>query len=57
MLVGSRILPWANGTYSTHTGSNVRNFASLYFAPGTQTAIVIATNIGGDDQGKKKVCR
>jgi CubicO group peptidase (beta-lactamase class C family) len=47
----STALPWANGTYFTHSGSNVRNYATLYFAPGTQTAIVIATNIGGDAQG------
>jgi hypothetical protein len=41
--------PWAGGRAYTHTGSNTINLAVAWVAPKKQFAILVATNVGGDN--------
>ena len=41
--------PWANGNALTHAGSNTSNFAVVWAAPKRGFAILVMTNVGGND--------
>lgn len=41
--------PWANGDALTHAGSNTMNFAVVWVAPKRGFAILVMTNVAGDD--------
>ena len=45
--------PWAKGDALTHAGSNTMNFAVVWAAPKRGFAIVVMTNIAGDDVAAK----
>jgi CubicO group peptidase (beta-lactamase class C family) len=40
---------WAGGIALGHTGSNTMFFAAIWLAPSRDAALVVATNLGGDD--------
>jgi CubicO group peptidase (beta-lactamase class C family) len=40
---------WAGGTALTHTGSNTMFFAVMWLAPARDFAVVVATNLGGNE--------
>ena len=46
-VVGSRA--WADGITYSHTGSNTQWFTNVWIAPNRNWAIVVVTNIGGND--------
>ena len=41
--------PWAKGDALTHAGSNTQNFAVVWAAPKRRFAVLVMTNIAGDD--------
>jgi CubicO group peptidase (beta-lactamase class C family) len=41
--------PWGGGRVFTHAGSNNQNFAVVWMAPKKKFAVLVATNIGGED--------
>jgi len=41
--------PWGDGRVYTHAGSNNQNFAVVWMAPKRKFAVLIATNIGGEE--------
>jgi CubicO group peptidase (beta-lactamase class C family) len=43
---------WGGGKVLTHAGSNTMNFAVAWVAPLKRFAVLIATNIGGDEAAK-----
>ena len=45
--------PWANGDALTHAGSNTINFAVVWAAPKRGFAILVMTNVAGDDIAAK----
>ncbi len=40
---------WGNGRVLTHAGSNNQNFAVVWMAPKKKFAVLVVTNIGGDE--------
>jgi CubicO group peptidase (beta-lactamase class C family) len=40
---------WAGGTALGHTGSNTMFFAAIWIAPARNAAVVVATNLGGEE--------
>ncbi|MBP7051470.1 MAG: beta-lactamase family protein [Phycisphaerae bacterium] len=49
---------WASGTALSHGGSNTKNYAIVWVAPQRNFAVLVATNLGGDDaaKGLDKLC-
>ena len=43
---------WANGKALTHAGSNTMNYALAWVAPLRDVAVLVCTNIGGDNATK-----
>ncbi len=43
---------WAGGTALNHTGSNTMWFSNMWLAPNRDFAVIILTNVGGDDAFK-----
>ena len=41
--------PWGDGRVFTHAGSNGQNFATVWMAPKKKFAVLVVTNIGGDE--------
>lgn len=46
-VVGTR--PWARGVVLFHNGTNTNNYAVMWLAPERGIAVVIATNVGADE--------
>ena len=44
--------PWGGGTVLTHAGSNNQNYCVAWIAPKRGFAVLVATNIGGEDAAK-----
>lgn len=44
--------PWALGEVYTHAGSNTMNFCVAWVAPKRDFAVLVATNIGGDEAAR-----
>lgn len=40
---------WANGTAFVHNGTNLANFAKVWLAPEMNAALMVVTNMGGDE--------
>lgn len=43
---------WAGGKALNHRGSNLKNFAVVWMSPGRRYAVLVATNIAGDEIDK-----
>ena len=43
---------WSGGDALNHTGSNTMWFSNAWLAPRRDFAVVVLTNVGGDDAAK-----